>query len=156
MIDNLATLTTVSVTIREIKNFRPPQTPTFGSRIQQTFGDSTDALIAFGQVVTICAVGVAPWLPLLAIVGACIYAVVRYNKRQTVAPTVLSVQPEAGPPAVWRCSNREASGAASARRFSIPERTLNHEAEDGTLEKTAVTTGVSNRRADAAPLALSQ
>ena len=98
MIDNLATLTTVSVTIREIKNYRPPQAPTFATRIQQTFGDSTDALIGFGEIVTICAVGLAPWLPLLAIVAACIYAAVRYSKRRSVVPNVLSVQPEAGPP----------------------------------------------------------
>lgn len=83
MLDNLATLTTVSVSIREIKNYVPPQSPTFIGKIQRTFSVSTEALVKFGELVVLFLVGLAPWSPLLAMAAVCIYGGVRLSRRQS-------------------------------------------------------------------------
>jgi hypothetical protein len=82
MIDNLATLTTVAVSIREIKNYVPPQAPSFSGRIQRTFSNSTDALTQFGELAVLIVVGLAPWLPLLAIAAVCVYGALRIQRRR--------------------------------------------------------------------------
>jgi hypothetical protein len=73
MIDNLSSLTTVSVTMQEIKNYVPAQAPTFSNRVARTFGNSTDALVNFGEGVVLFSVAVAPWLPLIAVAVLLLY-----------------------------------------------------------------------------------
>jgi hypothetical protein len=64
LLTNLTSLTTITVQVQEIKNYVPPQTPTFASTIGQTFDRSLDALIAFGKGCVLVAVAITPWLPL--------------------------------------------------------------------------------------------
>jgi len=65
---NLTALTTVNVTFREIKNYVPPQAPTFGSQLSSTFSDSVEALSGFGRGVVLIGAAIVPWLPLLAVI----------------------------------------------------------------------------------------
>jgi hypothetical protein len=97
MIDNLATLTTVNVSMQEIKGYVPLTAPTFGTRIQRTFGNSTDALARFGEFVVLFLVGLAPWLPLIVLVGVCIYFIMRANKRRTNESGPIKAGPDAPP-----------------------------------------------------------
>ncbi len=97
MIDNLASLTTINVTMQEIKDYVPPQEPTFGVKIQRTFGNSTDALTEFGKFVVLFLVGLAPWAPLIAGVGLCIYLGVRSYRRKHMAASPVTGQPELPP-----------------------------------------------------------
>jgi hypothetical protein len=82
---DLTALTTVNVTLREIKNYVPPQAPpppTFGSTLGSTFSDSVGALVSFFKGVVLCAVAVAPWLPLVGIVLVPVWVIRRRLKRR--------------------------------------------------------------------------
>jgi hypothetical protein len=68
LLGNLTALTTVTISIQEIKNYVPPQSPTFGTDVRKTFSDSFDALIAFGRGLALVAVAIIPWLPVIAII----------------------------------------------------------------------------------------
>jgi hypothetical protein len=63
-LQNRVQLSTLTVTLREIKDYKPPSTPTFGSQISETFGKSWEALLDFGQALVLIAVALAPWAPL--------------------------------------------------------------------------------------------
>jgi Domain of unknown function (DUF4349) len=66
---NVSALSTVTVTASEVSNFVPPIQPTFAGQIRRTFNDSLDTLVGFGKAVILIAVAVAPWLPVILVVG---------------------------------------------------------------------------------------
>ncbi len=55
-------MTTVTISAREQRNYTPPQAPTFVARIQRTFGDSLLGLQKFGEALVLLAVAATPWL----------------------------------------------------------------------------------------------
>lgn len=63
-LQNRVQLSTLTVTLREIKDYKPPSTPTFGTRIGDTFGKSWEALLDFGEGLVLIVVALAPWAPL--------------------------------------------------------------------------------------------
>jgi hypothetical protein len=103
----LSALTTCDVTLVEKRKYdpdKPPEkaeTPTFGRRVGRTFEDSWGALRDFGQGVALLAVALAPWLPLLVVLGAGIWYVVRKASSRAARPLVvqpIQPQPPAPPP----------------------------------------------------------
>ncbi len=92
LLANLAALTTVTVHLQEIKNYVPPQAPTFTSTVSSTFSNSLDTLVNFGKGLVIAAVALAPWLVVFAVIGVPLGIVLRarYRSRKamgTTAPT---------------------------------------------------------------------
>jgi hypothetical protein len=70
---NKTEFSTVTISVREQKNYVPPRAPSFGNRIATTWTQSLHSLRQAGELAVIAAVAVAPWLivaliPLLAIV----------------------------------------------------------------------------------------
>jgi hypothetical protein len=65
---NLSELTTIHLQIQEIKDYVPPQAPTFTSNIASTFTNSYDLLVTFGKNLVLLGVASSPWLPVAAIV----------------------------------------------------------------------------------------
>jgi len=75
--DSIA-MSTITVTAIEQENYKPKQAPTFGTRIQDTFGESIGSMLTFVQGVILFLVAVVPWLLVLSIViGGPIYMWVR-------------------------------------------------------------------------------
>jgi hypothetical protein len=74
---DLTALATVSVTMQEIKDYVPPQAPTFGNQIGTTFSNSVNSLSAFGRGLLLVLVALAPWLPVLAVVVVPVWLVLR-------------------------------------------------------------------------------
>lgn len=66
---NLTTLTTVTISAREIHDYVPPEAPTFTTRIARTFESSVDSLRRFGEGFVLLLVGLSPWLPVILVVG---------------------------------------------------------------------------------------
>ncbi|MCI0702680.1 MAG: DUF4349 domain-containing protein [Planctomycetia bacterium] len=64
-LSKLTALSTVYLTLREIKDYKPPTAPTFGSRISDTFEKSWEGLVGFAQGAVLVAVALTPWLPIL-------------------------------------------------------------------------------------------
>lgn len=82
-LQNRVQLSTVNVTLREVKDYKPPTAPTFGTRIRDTFENSWDALVDFASGVVLFAVGLAPWAPLwLPALFAVVWA---YRRRKRFA-----------------------------------------------------------------------
>jgi len=69
LLANLTALTTVTITIQEVKNYVPPQTPTFASSISTTFSSSLGLLTDFGKGLFLLLVALTPWLSVVALVG---------------------------------------------------------------------------------------
>ena len=93
---NLTTLATVTITASEIKDYVPPQAPTFGTRLARSFSGSVDALRTFGESALIACVAVVPWLPLIALGFGIAYLVVR---RLIARPRVMMIDDIPPPPA---------------------------------------------------------
>ncbi len=77
---NLTSLTTVTISVREIKDYTPPQAPTFWTRVARTFASSLDALRTLGEAVILFVVGIVPWIPVILVVLGLMYLVVRRRK----------------------------------------------------------------------------
>ena len=63
-LQNRAQLSTLNITLREVKDYKPPTAPTFGTRIGQTFAASWDAVLEFGKGLVLLVVALVPWAPL--------------------------------------------------------------------------------------------
>jgi hypothetical protein len=77
---DLTSMTTVTVTLIARANYIPPQAPDFATQISRTFWGSLDTLLQLGQWLVLLAVGLAPWLPVLAIIAAVIWVGVRRRR----------------------------------------------------------------------------
>jgi hypothetical protein len=69
---SMTTLATINLTIREVKDYKPPTAPTFGSRVSQTFTESWEALVEFAQETVLLVVAFVLWVPLLVPVALAI------------------------------------------------------------------------------------
>ncbi len=95
-LQNRVQLSTVTVTLREVKDYKPPTAPTFGSRIRDTFENSWDALVGFGSGVVLFAVGLAPWTPIW--LPALLAGVWAYRRRKRFAREAERPPPAPGEP----------------------------------------------------------
>lgn len=77
LLTDLVSMTTIELTIVEIRDYQPPEAPTLATRIRRSFEGSLAALQSTGEGLLIGAVAAAPWLPVIA-VGLCpFYFIVR-------------------------------------------------------------------------------
>jgi hypothetical protein len=63
-------LATVTVQMLDRRDYTPPLMPDFSSTIGRTFQGSLDALVLFGKGIVLMVVALAPWLVVLALLGA--------------------------------------------------------------------------------------
>ncbi len=87
LLANLTALTTVTVTLQEIKNYLPPQAPTFAASVSNTFSGSVDLLVAFAKSLVLIASALLPWIPILAAVLVPLWWLVRRARRRAAAPS---------------------------------------------------------------------
>lgn len=78
---DLTSLTTVEVTITEIRGYVPPEAPTLATRVSRTFDGSLGALKDFGERLLLLFVALAPWIPLFAAAGFVAYVLLRRLSR---------------------------------------------------------------------------
>jgi hypothetical protein len=82
VLTDLTAMTTVQLTIAEIHNYEPPQTPTFVTRVERAWSSSLGGLLATGEETVVAATVVFPWL---AVAGLCVvpcYGVARTVRRR--------------------------------------------------------------------------
>jgi Domain of unknown function (DUF4349) len=78
---DLTSLTTVELTIVEIRDYQPPEAPTLATRVRRTFEGSLSALRSAGESLLIGVVALTPWFPVAA-VGLCpVYLLVRRARK---------------------------------------------------------------------------
>ena len=91
---DLTTLTTVDLTVVEIKGYQPAESPTLAIRAPAR-SSNRSRLRTGGEDLLVAAVAAAPWLGLLAIVGVPGYFAARRVVRRLFVP-VTAAQPTAG------------------------------------------------------------
>lgn len=69
-LSNQVALSTLTVTIREVKNFSPEGPPSLGVRISRSFGGSVDALGELATGGLLALVALLPWVLCLGMVGS--------------------------------------------------------------------------------------
>jgi hypothetical protein len=83
LLADLTSLTTISLSIQEIRDYVPAQAPTFGTRVGRAFGGSISSLQLIGENLLIAAAAFVPWLPIVALLTAIGYWVLRKVLRWT-------------------------------------------------------------------------
>jgi hypothetical protein len=96
-LDNLTTLTTIDLTMKESEAYLPPTS--FGGTIASTFSGSVDWLIAFGKGIVLVVVALVPWLAVLAVIVTPLWILLRrrgyfQSGRRNEIVTVEPVGPE--------------------------------------------------------------
>lgn len=81
MLKDITDLTTVTVTVSEIKNYVPEEAPTYLTRIRRAFGASTTVLVDTVQALSLVAVALVPWLPLPLLLVLVVLAIRRARRR---------------------------------------------------------------------------
>jgi hypothetical protein len=77
LLANLASLTTVTIHVREWKGYIPAAAPTFATRVARTFRASVDQLARFSEGLVLAVVSVVPWLPVWGVLAALAWLVIR-------------------------------------------------------------------------------
>jgi len=67
VLSNLSSLTTITLTMREIKNYVPPRPTTFASEVARSFSSSLQSLVDAGKSLLLLLVVLAPWLLVAAL-----------------------------------------------------------------------------------------
>jgi hypothetical protein len=68
--DKEVAFSTATITMRDRRGYVPPVQLGFGGTVGKTFSSSLEALVSFGKMLVLAAVAVAPWLAVLAVLGA--------------------------------------------------------------------------------------
>ena len=69
LLANMSSLTTITVSLHEVKGYIAPKPTTFGSQIGRTFETSIGGLVDVGKTLVLVLVAATPWLGILALIG---------------------------------------------------------------------------------------
>jgi hypothetical protein len=81
MLKDVTDLTTVTVSVTEIKNYVPDQAPTYLTRVRRAFSASTTTLVLAAQGLSLVAVALVPWLPVPLVLVLIVLAIRRRRRR---------------------------------------------------------------------------
>jgi hypothetical protein len=99
---DLSALSTVTLDVREKKDYVPVEAPSFGTSIARTFGGSLEWMGIVGRGLTLAIVAVLPWLVVGGAVSVPTWWLVRRSRgtrdRGTTPPEVLPAGPPPAPP----------------------------------------------------------
>lgn len=65
---DLTTLATIRLSVEEIPNYVPEEAPTYATRVRRAWSGSIRSLVTTAENVSIAAVALAPWIPILIVV----------------------------------------------------------------------------------------
>jgi hypothetical protein len=82
MLKDVTELTTVTVSVTEIKNYVPDQAPTYLTRVRRALGTSTTAFVSTVQALSLVMVALVPWLPVPLVLVLIIVMVRRLRRRR--------------------------------------------------------------------------
>ena len=77
VLGDLTALATVTISIREVKDYVPPLAPTYADRVTQNWQGSLSALTQTGQAISLGVVAAIPWLVALVVPAGLLRAVLR-------------------------------------------------------------------------------
>ncbi|NUQ64179.1 MAG: DUF4349 domain-containing protein [Pirellulales bacterium] len=77
VLEDITELSTITLRVEEVKDFVPPQTATYATRVRRTFEESLGTLVKTVQSATLVVIALAPWAAVLAVVGLPVFAGVK-------------------------------------------------------------------------------
>jgi hypothetical protein len=80
LLSNLTSLTTVTLSVKEIKNYVAPEAPSFATNATRTLTGSADAFIAVAKGCALAAIAAVPWIPAGVLVVAVVWIVFRVSR----------------------------------------------------------------------------
>lgn len=81
VLNDLTSMTTVNLSVEEIKDYVPHESPGYTTRIRRTFWLSLDQLFSFSQSVSIAVVAILPWLVVVLPLVLVFWLIFRRRKR---------------------------------------------------------------------------
>jgi len=82
VLDDLTTLTTVTLRINEIKDYMPEQAPTYATRVRRAWSGSMDTLVSTAKTVSIAVVAAVPWVAVLLVPVILLVLLLRIRRRR--------------------------------------------------------------------------
>ena len=86
VLKDLTSFTTVTLEIREVKDYVPPEAPTFGTRIRRTWEGTLESLLYGSQNFLLFCIAAGPWIVIWAIPIVLFYKLLRYVVRRKRKP----------------------------------------------------------------------
>jgi hypothetical protein len=97
--DNLVEYATLTLTIRDRKDYVPPTSPDFGTTLGRTFQASLEALVWAGKGFVLVVVALAPWLAVLAVLALAVWLPIRFFTKTQYKPVrQAAAKPQPPPP----------------------------------------------------------
>lgn len=78
VLTDLTSLTTVNLSIEEIRDYVPDAAPSYGTRVRRGFQGSIDALLSAMQGLSIALIVLLPWLVVLLVLGVVLFPLWRF------------------------------------------------------------------------------
>ncbi len=95
-LNNRISLATISLTLREVKNYQPPTAPTFSKRVSVAFTDSWEALVRFSQSMVLAGIGLLVWSPVIVPAVILVRWIVRRRRAARLATVAHVAEPAPG------------------------------------------------------------
>jgi hypothetical protein len=83
---NRVSYSTINLTLREVRDYVPPQTPDFAGQVSDAWKTSSGSFTRFAQGVALFGISIAPWLPVWAIVILVLWFAAKRIHRAAVQP----------------------------------------------------------------------
>lgn len=81
-LSNRTNFSTVTLTVREQKDYVPPKAPSFGERIATTWSQSLQALREAGEIAALIIVAVVPWMLVLSVPILALVTIIKLTARR--------------------------------------------------------------------------
>jgi len=82
VINDLTSMTTVTLSVEEVKDYVPEESPTYFTRVRREFSGSINALVSTADAISIFLIVVAPWLGVLLVVIFILWAILRLGRKR--------------------------------------------------------------------------
>jgi len=86
---DLTAFSTVTLQITEVRNYVPPEAPTFGTLVSRQWQSTVEELTAAGQWIVLTAIAVGPWVLILSLIGLLAYLILRCVVRMRIRQPVV-------------------------------------------------------------------
>jgi hypothetical protein len=83
---NRVSYSTINLTLREERDYVPPQTPDFAGQVSETWKTSSGAFTRCAQGVALFGISIAPWLPVWAVVILVLWLAAKRIHRFAIQP----------------------------------------------------------------------
>ena len=98
VLKDLTSLTTINLSVNEIKDYVPEESPSYSTRVRRSFQGSIDLLVSTAEGLSIAIVVLLPWLAVLLVFGTVLLLLWRITRRRRLRSSLVAVERVEEPP----------------------------------------------------------